>query len=81
MQSVTPAERLWTGILGVLLILLGLVLLASPRIAYTRREKIGNSRYSVKSEKVIVVPRPAAALIITAGAVALSLARKSGAAS
>ena len=57
-------------ILGVLLILLGLVLLASPLISYVRSEKIRNSRYSVKSERVIVVPRPVAVLIVVAGAVA-----------
>ena len=77
----TRAERVWTGILGVLLILLGLVLLASPQIPYTRGERIGNSQYSVKTEKLLVVPRPAAVLIMGAGAVALILSKKGGASS
>src|SRR5436853_6424289 len=59
-SEVASVERVWMRILGVLLILLGLVLFASPLIPYMRREKIGNSRYSVKSEKLIVVPRPVA---------------------
>jgi hypothetical protein len=66
-------------ILGVLLILLGVVVLASPAISYTRSEKIGDSRYSVKSERLIVVPRPVAVLILGAGTVTLILARKGGA--
>ena len=72
---------MWMRILGVLLILLGLVLFASPLIPYMRREKIGNSRYSVKSERLIVVPRPVAALIVGAGTVVLILATKGEAAS
>ncbi len=79
MQSVTRAERVWTRILGVLLVLLGLVLLASPQVAYTRRQKIPHSRYSVKTEKVIIVPRAAAVLTMGAGAVVLILSRKGGA--
>jgi hypothetical protein len=60
---------------------LGLVLLASPLISYMRSEEIGNSRYSVKSERLLVVPRPLAVLIVVAGAVALILSRKDRAAS
>ena len=80
-SEVVSVERVWMRILGVLLILLGLVLLASPLISYMRSEKIGNSRYSVKSERLIVVPRPVAVLIVVAGAVALILSRKDRAAS
>jgi uncharacterized membrane protein YidH (DUF202 family) len=80
-SDVASVERVWMRILGVLLILLGLVLLASPLISYMRSEKIGNSRYSVKSERLIVVPRPVAVLIVVAGAVALMLSRKDRAAS
>lgn len=67
------AEVLWTRILGVLLILLGLVLLASPQITYTTREKIPNTRYSVKREKTITVPRAVAILIVGAGGMLLIL--------
>jgi hypothetical protein len=73
---VTRADTVWTRILGVLLLLLGLTLFGSPEIAYTRREKIPNSRFTVKTEKIIVVPRPAALLIMGAGVIALILARK-----
>jgi uncharacterized membrane protein YidH (DUF202 family) len=80
-SDVAAVERVWMRILGVLLILLGLVLLASPLISYMRSERMGNSRYSVKSERLIVVPRPVAVLIVVAGAVALILSRKDSAAS
>jgi hypothetical protein len=68
-------------LLGVALILLGLTLLASPGVPYTRRQKIGDSRYSVKSERFLVVPRPISVLIMASGALALFLARKRGASS
>ncbi len=70
------SEAVWTRILGVLLILLGLVLLASPRVAYPVNEKIQNTPYSVKREKTIVIPRPLAVLIAASGVLALVLARK-----
>lgn len=72
------AERVWLTILGGLLILLGVVLFVSPAISYMRSERIGNSRYSVKSERLIVVPRSAAVLIAGAGTVVLILATKGG---
>ena len=40
MQEVRRAEILWLRINGVLLILLGLTLIASPRITYMRKEKV-----------------------------------------
>jgi hypothetical protein len=38
--AVQRAEAVWLRILGVLLILLGLALLASPEITYTTREQL-----------------------------------------
>jgi uncharacterized membrane protein HdeD (DUF308 family) len=74
-------QTVWTRILGVLLLLLGLTLFGSPEIDYTRREKIPNSPLTVKGEKIIVVPRPVALLIIGAGVMTLILARKGSASS
>jgi hypothetical protein len=76
MQGLTRAERIWTRILGVLLILLGLALFASPQIAYTWRETIPHSQYTVRREKIVVVPRLVAALVIGGGVVVLMLARR-----
>jgi len=67
---------LWVKILGVLLVLLGLTLLVSPRITYTSHEKVPHSRFTVKREKTIVVPPPAAVLIIGAGVAALVFANR-----
>jgi uncharacterized membrane protein YfcA len=71
MQDVQQAEALWLKILGVLLILLGLVLFASPRIPYTTREEIPHTRLKVKREKTIIIPRPVAVVIVGAGVLAL----------
>jgi len=68
-------EAVWTRILGVLLILLGLALFVSPRIPYTGRERIRNTPYRVRRDEVIVIPRPIAVLIASAGVLALLLAR------
>jgi hypothetical protein len=78
MRDVTRAEAVWIRIIGVLLILLGVTLFASPRVAYTRRERIPHSAYTIKREKTILVPRPAAVLIVGTGVMALIAARKSG---
>ena len=77
----TRAEVVWIKILGVLLIVLGLVLFISPRVTYTRGEQIPNTRFTVKREKAIVVPRPAAVLIVGFGVAALVFAGRSGRAS
>ena len=69
-------ESLWLKSLGVLVILLGLVLLESPRIPYTTREEIGHTGLKVRREKVIIIPHPVAVLIIGAGALALTLASR-----
>ena len=71
MQKVSRAEILWLKIIGLLLILLGLTLLASPRITYTSKEKVVHSDsidLIAKREKTILVPR-AIALLIAAGGV------------
>ena len=69
-------EALWLKILGVLLILLGLTLFATPAITYTTREEIAHTRLKVKREKTIVIPRPVAVVIIGAGVVALVVASR-----
>jgi len=62
--------------MGVLLILLGLTLFASPYISYTTREHIEHTPLTVKREKTLVVPRPLAIVITAAGVVSLVLARR-----
>lgn len=65
------AQTVWTRILGILLIVLGLTLLASPQITYNTNERLGHTKFSVQREKSIVVPRPIAALIALSGVVVL----------
>src|SRR4051794_37840148 len=74
--KVRRVEVIWTSILGVALILLGLMLLLSPEIPYVRSRRIGDSPYSVKSDRFFVVPRPAAGLIIAAGVATLIIATR-----
>jgi uncharacterized membrane protein YidH (DUF202 family) len=79
MQEVRRAEILWLRINGVLLILLGLALVASPRITYTRKEKVIHTpsmEVTAKRQKTIVIPRPVGVLIVGAGVTALILAAK-----
>ena len=74
-------RALWTKILGVLLILLGLMLLASPWVTYTRREKAiqtPTTNVTVKREKNVIVPRPVSVLIILLGVLALVHASRRG---
>ena len=75
--DVRRIEAFWLRILGVLLILLGLALLVSPRVAYSERERIARTRYTVKREKAILVPGPVAVLIAGSGALVLVLVRTS----
>jgi hypothetical protein len=73
------AEALWLKIIGGLLILLGLVLFASPRVTYTTREKVVDTKslgVTVKRQKTVVIPRVVALLTIAAGAGALTLASR-----
>ena len=70
------AEALWLKITGVLLILLGLVLFASPRVSYHTREKVvhtGSLDVTAKRQKTVVIPRAVALLAIAAGVGALIL--------
>jgi len=69
-------EAIWTKILGVLLILLGRVLFASPYVQYSTREHLGNTPLSVRREKSFAVPRLVSVVIIAAGIVALVLASR-----
>jgi uncharacterized membrane protein len=73
------AEALWLKIIGVLLVLLGVTLLASPQITYTKRETVihtGSTDITAKRQKTVVVPRPVAALIIGAGLMGFVLASR-----
>jgi predicted S18 family serine protease len=79
MLDVQGALALWMKILGVLMILLGLTLLASPQIWYTQRTKVAVSpttEVTSKGERVMVVPRVAAVVIVAAGFAALYAARR-----
>ena len=75
-RDVRRVEAIWTRILGTALILLGLTLLASPQIAYRTSEEIPHTRYSVKSEKTLIVPGAAAVLIIAAGVTVFIIATR-----
>ena len=79
MLDVQRAEALWMRILGVLLILLGLTLFASPQVWYTQRRRIAVSpttEFTSKGERVLVVPRAIAVLVAGAGVAALYFARR-----
>jgi hypothetical protein len=69
-------EAAWLRIVGVLLIVLGAVLFASPYIAYSTREHFGNTPLSVKREKTLAIPQPLAVLIIAAGVTVLAIASR-----
>lgn len=68
---------LWTRIVGVLLILLGLVLVVSPRVPFTQREEIRNTQFTVRRQKIIRVPRALSVLVIGAGILVFVLGGKS----
>jgi uncharacterized membrane protein YidH (DUF202 family) len=74
MPDVRRVEAIWTKIIGVLVILIGLALLASPEVTYTTHERIPHTRYSVKREGTLIVPRAAAVLVIGAGVTTLIIA-------
>jgi len=79
MRDVQRAEALWMKIIGVLLILLGLTLFASPRINYHAREKVihtGSIDITANRQKTVVIPRVVASLIVGAGVFALVLAMR-----
>jgi len=78
MRVVQRAQAVWMKILGILLILVGLTLFATPLITYSRREKVidaGSTAVTAKREKTLVIPRAIALLIIGAGVMALIVAR------
>ena len=77
MLDVQPAEALWMKIIGVLLILLGLTLFASPRISYHAKERVihtGSIDVTANRQKTVVIPRVVASLIVGAGVIVLVLA-------
>jgi uncharacterized membrane protein YfcA len=76
-RVVQRAETVWARILGVLLILLGLAMFASPPIRYTTKEPIRNTPLTVKREKTFTIQRPVAVLMIGAGVLALLVAGRS----
>jgi hypothetical protein len=64
-------------LIGVLLILLGLLLFASPRILYSKREKVVDTdsiHITAKRQKSIAIPPPVSLATIGAGIVILILA-------
>jgi hypothetical protein len=70
---------LWTRILGVLLVLLGIVLLIEPEVMLRWRERALRTpsvEVTAKRERVIVVPRVVAVVIIGVGIVVFVRARK-----
>jgi len=79
MRDVQRAEALWMKIIGVLLILLGLTLFASPRISYRAKENVvhtGSIDITANRQKTVVIPRVVAALIVGAGVIVLVLASR-----
>ena len=77
MRDVQRAEALWMKIIGVLLILLGLTLFASPRISYHTKEKVihtGSIDITANRQKTVVIPRVIASLVVGAGVIVLVLA-------
>jgi hypothetical protein len=61
---------LWMRILGVLLIVLGLLLFTSPQVPYMHRRTTAvapSTEVTTKEQRVLVVPRAAAALIVATG--------------
>jgi hypothetical protein len=71
---VSRAEILWLRVIGVLLILLGSVLFASPRINYTTKRSVVHSDsidVTAKGETSLAIPRPFSMLIIAGGVAAI----------
>jgi len=60
----------------VVVILLGLTLLWSPRVAFSSSDEVGHTRFRVRREKFVVVPRAVSGLIVAAGVMVLLLARE-----
>ena len=76
-SDVPRTEAILWRIVRVLLILVGITLLLSPRVSYTRRETVFHSRsadVSARRPTTLVVPPAVAALVIAAGVLTLLLA-------
>ena len=69
-------EAIWLKIVGVLLIVLGLVLFASPYVSYTTREHIERTPLTVKRERTISVPHAVAILVTIAGIAVFAIASR-----
>lgn len=65
-------------IVGILLILLGVTVFLSPRVAYTERELVAHTKYRVKRQKVLLIPRPVAVLLGGAGIVLTLFSARAG---
>ena len=75
----TRAEVLWLKIIGALLILLGIMLFASPTVTYTTREnvvKTGSLDVTAKHQKAVVIPRPVSGLTMGVGFIVLVIAKR-----
>ncbi len=69
----------WTRIVGILLVLLGVFLLVAPEVPYIRRERVLSTpsvHATAKRERVVVIPRPLAAFVVTAGVSLVLIARR-----
>ena len=78
--DVARAERRLTQVVGILLILVGLVLLASPRVVYTSREVAIHTRekdYKVARQKVLAIPPALSLVVVAAGIVIIVFAARS----
>jgi uncharacterized membrane protein HdeD (DUF308 family) len=79
MREMQRAEALWMKIVGVLLILLGLVLFASPRITYRTKEKIIHTDsidVTANRQKTVIIPSVVGAIAVGAGVLMLVLSSK-----
>jgi hypothetical protein len=79
MQEMHRVEAILIKIVGVLVILLGLLLFASPQVTYTRRESAIHSEtvdVTARRQKTLMIPRPVSVAIVTAGVVTLILASR-----
>ena len=69
----------WVRVVRVLLVVLGLVLLAAPDVTYHWRERVLHTSsvdVTARRERVIVIPRVIAVLVIGAGVVTFVMGSK-----
>lgn len=69
-----------TGIVGIILILLGIVTLAYQGISYTKREKIaqiGDIQVTADTQKTVYFPPVLGGVSLVAGIVLVAVGRKS----